>query len=253
MNVGRLSRATTRKRKRLFRVTSTIALMLALVGMIALAALIDQKNESALPKSDEISTKMVGSESEKPDDEEVKSAENVYIAQPYTKVYADDRVTVVYEADLGDRYERLETVSGFVKVQLNERTIGWITEEKVTTEASILSDEDVISAWQQVVPSASETVLDWIGKDVADVRTQIGSPKAVQRDQVNEYHFYDGFFLMVRDQKVRAVDWDKQAIASPDMRPTSEQAAGTWFEGEKYQLKLFPYSGVMRVRLEQKS
>ncbi|WP_214794430.1 MULTISPECIES: hypothetical protein [unclassified Exiguobacterium] len=252
MNGGRLSRATTRKRKRVFRVTTAVALILALVGIIAFAALIDKKQESALPKSDEIATEMVDSESEQPTDDETKSADKVYIGQPYTKVYADDRVTVVYEADLGDRFERLETVSGFVKVQLNERTSGWVTEESVTTDASALSDDEVIAAWQQVVPNASETVLDWIGKDVATVRAELGSPTAVQRDQVNEYHFYDGFFLMVRDQKVRAIDWDRQAIVSPDVKATSEQATGTWFEGETVQLKLFPYSGVMRVRLESK-
>ncbi|MGA9466312.1 MAG: hypothetical protein WBV10_01695 [Exiguobacterium marinum] len=252
MNGGRLSRATTRKRKRVFRITTAVALMLALVGIIAFAALIDQKQKSALPESDEIATEMVDSESEQPEDAETELAEMIYIEQPYTKVYADDRVAVVYEADLGDRFERLETVSGFVKVQLNERMTGWVTEESVTTDAPVLSDDEVIAAWQQVVPNASETVLNWIGKDIATVRAELGNPSAVQRDQVNEYHFYDGFFLMVRDQKVRAVDWDKQAIATPDIQPTSEQPAGVWFEGEAVQLKLFPYSGVMRVRLEQK-
>ncbi|WP_074032715.1 hypothetical protein [Exiguobacterium sp. AT1b] len=252
MNGGRLSRATTRKRKRVFRVTTAVALVLALVGIIAFAALIDKKEESALPKSDEIATEMVDSESEQPTDTETESADTIYIGKPYTKVYADDRVAVVYEADLGDRFERLETVSGFVKVQLNERMTGWVTEESVTTDATALSDDDVIAAWQQVVPSASETVLDWIGKDVATVRAEIGSPSAVQRDQVNEYHFYDGFFLMVRDQKVRAVDWDRQAVVTPDVTPTSEQTTGVWYEGETVQLKLFPYSGVMRVRLEHK-
>jgi hypothetical protein len=252
MNGGRLSRATTRKRKRVFRVTTAVALVLALVGIIAFAALIDKKEKSALPKSDEIATEMVDSESEQPSDTETESADTIYIGQPYTKVYADDRVAVVYEADLGDRFERLETVSGFVKVQLNERMTGWVTEESVTTEAPALSDDDVIAAWQQVVPSASETVLDWIGKDVATVRAELGSPTAVQRDQVNEYHFYDGFFLMVRDQKVRAIDWDRQAVATPDVTPTNEQATGIWYEGETVQLKLFPYSGVMRVRLEHK-
>lgn len=252
MNGGRLSRATTRKRKRVFRVTTAVALILALVGIIAFAALIDKKQESALPTSDGIATEMVDSESEQPTDDETKSADKVYIDQPYTKVYADDRVTVVYEADLGDRFERLETVSGFVKVQLNERTSGWVTEESVTTDASALSDDEVIAAWQQVVPSASETVLDWIGKDVATVRAELGSPTTVQRDQVNEYHFYDEFFLMVRDQKVRAIDWDRQAVVAPEATATSEQATGSWFEGETVQLKLFPYSGVMRVRLEHK-
>lgn len=254
MNGGRLSRATTRKRKRVFRITTALALMLALVGIIAFAALIDKKQDSALPESDEIATEMVDSESEQPADAdaETESADKIYIGQPYTKVYADDRVTVVYEADLGDRFERLETVSGFVKVQLNERLTGWVTEESVTTEVTALSDDEVIAAWQQVVPNASESVLDWIGKDLETVRAELGSPSAVQRDQVNEYHFYDGFFLMVRDQKVRAVDWDKQAIATPDVQPTREQATGIWFEGETVQLKLFPYSGVMRVRLEQK-
>ena len=252
MNGGRLSRATTRKRKRVFRVTTAVALVLALVGIIAFAALIDKKEESALPKSDEIATEMVDSESEQPTDTETESADTIYIGKPYTKVYADDRVAVVYEADLGDRFERLETVSGFVKVQLNERMTGWVTEESVTTDATALSDDDVIAAWQQVVPSASETVLDWIGKDVATVRAELGSPSAVQRDQVNEYHFYDGFFLMVRDQKVRAVDWDRQAVVTPDVTPTSEQTTGVWYEGETVQLKLFPYSGVMRVRLEHK-
>ncbi|MDX5322424.1 MAG: hypothetical protein LPJ96_02310 [Exiguobacterium sp.] len=252
MNGGRLSRATTRKRKRVFRVTTAVALVLALVGIIAFAALIDKKEESALPKSDEIATEMVDSESEQPTDTETESADTIYIGKPYTKVYADDRVAVVYEADLGDRFERLETISGFVKVQLNERMTGWVTEESVTTDATTLSDDDVIAAWQQVVPSASETVLDWIGKDVATVRAEIGSPSAVQRDQVNEYHFYDGFFLMVRDQKVRAVDWDRQAVVTPDVTPTSEQTTGVWYEGETVQLKLFPYSGVMRVRLEHK-
>lgn len=252
MNGGRLSRATTRKRKRVFRVTTAVALVLALVGIIAFAALIDKKEESALPKSDEIATEMVDSESEQPTDTETESADTIYIGKPYTKVYADDRVAVVYEADLGDRFERLETISGFVKVQLNERMTGWVTEESVTTDATTLSDDDVIAAWQQVVPSASETVLDWIGKDVATVRAELGSPSAVQRDQVNEYHFYDGFFLMVRDQKVRAVDWDRQAVVTPDVTPTSEQATGVWYEGETVQLKLFPYSGVMRVRLEHK-
>lgn len=252
MNGGRLSRATTRKRKRVFRITTALALLLALVGIIAFAALIDKKQDSALPESDEIATEMVDSESEQPADAETESADTIYIEQPYTKVYADDRVTVVYEADLGDRFERLETVSGFVKVQLNERLTGWVTEESVTTEATALSDDEVIAAWQQVVPNASESVLDWIGKDLETVRAELGSPSAVQRDQVNEYHFYDGFFLMVRDQKVRAIDWDRQAVVAPEATATSEQATGSWFEGDTIQLKLFPYSGVMRVRLEHK-
>lgn len=250
MKVGRLSRAATRRRKRLFRTTSVIALLLALVGMIALAALLDPKEDTALPNSDEIATEMVGAETDKPVDED--STDHVYIGKPFTTVYADDRVTVVYEADLGDEYERLETISGFVKVQLNERMTGWVTEESVTADAQALSDDEVVAAWRQVVPSASESVLNWIGKDVATVREQIGSPLVVQRDQVNEYHFYDGFFLMVRNQQVRAVDWDKQAVASPDVEATSEQASGIWYEGENYQLKLFPYSDVMRVRLEKK-
>ncbi|WP_215142207.1 hypothetical protein [Exiguobacterium qingdaonense] len=252
MNGGRLSRATTRRRKRVFRMTTALALLFALVGIIAFAALIDKKQDSALPETDEIATEMVDSETDQSADTETESADTIYIARPYTKVYADDRVAVVYEADLGDRFERLETVSGFVKVQLNERMTGWVTEESVTPDATTLSDDEVIAAWQQVVPNASETVLDWIGKDIETVRAELGSPTVIQRDQVNEYHFYDGFFLMVRDQKVRAVDWDKQAIATPDVQPTSEQTAGVWFEGETVQLKLFPYSGVMRVRLEQK-
>ncbi|MBR2679814.1 MAG: hypothetical protein IKE23_03505, partial [Exiguobacterium sp.] len=187
MNGGRLSRATTRKRKRVFRITTALALMLALVGIIAFAALIDKKQDSALPESDEIATEMVDSESEQPADAEIESADKIYIGQPYTKVYADDRVTVIYEADLGDRFERLETVSGFVKVQLNERLTGWVTEESVTTEATALSDDEVIAAWQQVVPNSSESVLDWIGKDLETVRAELGSSSAVQRDQVNEY------------------------------------------------------------------
>ncbi|WP_214739514.1 hypothetical protein [Exiguobacterium sp. s48] len=252
MNGGRLSRATTRKRKRVFRITTALALVLALVGIIAFAALIDKKQESAMPESDEIATEMVDSESEQPVDEETESADMIYIEQPYTKVYGDDRVAVVYEADLGDRFKRLETVSGFVKVQLNERLTGWVTEESVTTEATQLSDDEVIAAWQQVVPNASETALDWIGKDIESVRAELGSPSAVQRDQVNEYYFYDGFFLMVRDQKVRAIDWDNQAFATPDVQATSDQTTGVWFEGKTVQLKLFPYSGVMRVRLEHK-
>ncbi|WP_235193365.1 hypothetical protein [Exiguobacterium sp. AB2] len=248
----RTSRAASRKRKRLLRTLMALVLMASLVGVIALAALMDSKDtKTALPETDEIATEMVGSDSEEePLVEEAKDV--VYIGAPYTKVYADDRVTVVYEADLGDRYERLETVSGFVKLQLNERLTGWVTEERVTTETSAATDEEITSAWQSVMPAASASTLELLGKDRESVRAELGAPKAVQRDQVNEYHFYDGFFLMMRDGKVKAIDWDKQPVASPELKASSDQASGSWYEGETMQLKLFPYSGIMRVRVEQK-
>jgi len=207
---------------------------------------------------DDIATESINSESEatEGDEPEAEADESagtyVYIAAPYTKVFADDRATVIYEADLGDRFEQLEAVSGFVKLQLNERTTGWVTEAQVTGEATSISDDDVTAAWKTVVPTADEATLEVLGQDIDSVRATLGTPKAVQRDQVNEYHFYDGFFLMVRDRQVRAIDWDRQAVATPDVTATSSQNAGSWYEGETRQLKLFPYDGVMRVRLEQK-
>ncbi|MFN4215406.1 hypothetical protein [Exiguobacterium sp.] len=249
----RASRAASRKRKRLFRSLTAFVLIASLVGVIALAALMDsKKKETALPQSDDIATEMVGAESEDEPAVEEETEDVVYIEAPYTKVYADDRVTVVYEADLGDRYERLETVSGFVKLQLNERMTGWVTEDRVTTATTSQSDEDIKSAWQQVLPTASESALELLGKDRESIRATLGAPKAVQRDQVNEYHFYDGYFLMMRDGRVKAIDWDRQTVATPDATAASEQPSGSWYEGETVQLKLFPYSGIMRVRLEQK-
>jgi len=239
----RASRAASRKRKRLWQTATVIALI---------------TKKSALPETDDIATESINSESEatEGDEPEAEADESagtyVYIAAPYTKVFADDRATVIYEADLGDRFEQLEAVSGFVKLQLNERTTGWVTEAQVTGEATSISDDDVTAAWKTVVPTADEATLEVLGQDIDSVRATLGTPKAVQRDQVNEYHFYDGFFLMVRDRQVRAIDWDRQAVATPDVTATSSQNAGSWYEGETRQLKLFPYDGVMRVRLEQK-
>jgi len=253
----RASRAASRKRKRLWQTATVIALIASLVGVIAFAALMDTK-KSALPETDDIATESINSESEatEGDEPEAEADESagtyVYIAAPYTKVFADDRATVIYEADLGDRFEQLEAVSGFVKLQLNERTTGWVTEAQVTGEATSISDDDVTAAWKTVVPTADEATLEVLGQDIDSVRATLGTPKAVQRDQVNEYHFYDGFFLMVRDRQVRAIDWDRQAVATPDVTATSSQNAGSWYEGETRQLKLFAYDGVMRVRLEQK-
>lgn len=253
----RASRAASRKRKRLWQTATVIALIASLVGVIAFAALMDTKN-SALPETDDIATESVNNESEatEGDEPEAEADESagtyVYIAAPYTKVFADDRATVIYEADLGDRFEQLEAVSGFVKLQLNEQTTGWVTEAQVTGEATSVSDDDVTAAWKTVVPTADAATIEVLGQDIDSVRATLGTPKAVQRDQVNEYHFYDGFFLMVRDQQVRAIDWDRQAVATPDVTATSSQNAGSWYEGETRQLKLFPYDGVMRVRLEQK-
>jgi|GEM_PF-3197605 len=253
----RASRAASRKRKRLWQTATVIALIASLVGVIAFAALMDTK-KSALPETDDIATESVNSESEatEEDEPEAEADESVgtyiYIAAPYTKVFADDRVTVIYEADLGDRFEQLEAVSGFVKLQLNERTTGWVAEAQLTGEATSVSDDDVTAAWKTVVPTADEATLEVLGQDIDSVRATLGAPKAIQRDQVNQYHFYDGFFLMVRDQQVRAIDWDRQAVATPSVTATSSQNAGSWYEGETRQLKLFPYDGVMRVRLEQK-
>ncbi|TCI23535.1 hypothetical protein [Exiguobacterium sp. SL-9] len=253
----RVSRAASRKRKRFWQSVTVVLLIASLVGVIAFAALMDSK-KSALPETDDIATESVNSDTESTDETEdeaeadEKDGTYVYIMAPYTKVFADDRVTVIYEADLGDRFEQLEAVSGFVKLQLNEQTTGWVTEEQVTGEATSVSDEDLAEAWKAVVPSADPTTLEWLGQDIASVRATLGAPKAVQRDQVNEYHFYDGFFLMVRDQQVKAIDWDRQVVATPDMTATSGQNAGSWYEGETRQLKLFPYDGVMRVRVEQK-
>ncbi|MCT4777540.1 MULTISPECIES: hypothetical protein [Exiguobacterium] len=253
----RASRAASRKRKRLWQTATVIALIASLVGVIAFAALMDSK-KSALPETDDIATESVNSEAEATEetDAEAEADESagtyVYIAAPYTKVFADDRVTVIYEADLGDRFEQLESISGFVKLQLNERTTGWVTEAQVTGEATSVSDDDVTAAWKTVVPTADEATLDVLGQDIDSVRAKLGAPKAIQRDQVNAYHFYDGFFLMVRDQQVRAIDWDRQAVATPEVTATSSQSAGSWYEGETRQLKLFPYDGVMRVRIEQK-
>lgn len=252
----RSSRAASRKRKRFVRLATAFLLITSLVGVIAFAAIIDSQKQTALPESDNISTEEVDSESAaetaEEETEETPSDNLVYIATPYTKVYADDRVTVLYEADLGDRFEQLESVSGFVKLQLNDRTTGWVTEDRVTEEASSFSDDEVEEAWQAVVPTATASALDWLGQDVATIRSTLGSPSSVQRDQVNEYHFYDGFFLMVRDQQVKAIDWDRQAVATPELEASSAQSAGSWYEGETIQLKLFPYNGVMRVRIEQK-
>lgn len=253
----RVSRAASRKRKRFWQSVTVVLLIASLVGVIAFAALMDSK-KSALPETDDIATESVNSDTESTNEteDEAKADEKdgtyVYITAPYTKVFADDRVTVIYEADLGDRFEQLEAVSGFVKLQLNEQTTGWVTEAQVTGEATSVSDEDLAEAWKAVVPSADPSTLEWLGQDIASVRATLGAPKAVQRDQVNEYHFYDGFFLMVRDQQVKAIDWDRQAVVTPDMTATSGQNAGSWYEGETRQLKLFPYDGVMRVRVEQK-
>lgn len=247
-----------RKRKRIIRTLSAMVLVLALVGVIAFAAMLDQKEDSALPGTDEMTTEeSTESDGDAAQEEETDATDEatdlVYIEEPYTKVFADDRVTVVYEADLGDRYASLETASGFVKVQLNERTTGWVAEGAITSDVPTdVEDVALLTALQQSVPTASESIVDVIGKDVATVRAQLGSPSAVQRDQVNEYHFYDGFFLMVRDQTVRAVDWDRQAVVTPEVETTKTTPGGIWIEGKTYQLKLFPYSGVMRVRLEQK-
>ncbi|TCI53800.1 hypothetical protein EVJ24_08915 [Exiguobacterium sp. SH1S21] len=252
----RSSRAASRKRKRLLRLATAVLLIASLIGVIAFAAYIDSQKQTALPESDNISTEEVdsGTEAEPEEEatEEEPSEDVVYIATPYTKVYADDRVTVLYEADLGDRFERLEAVSGFVKLQLNERTTGWVTEERVAEEATSVSDDEVEQAWQTVVPTASASALDWLGQDVATVRSTLGAPASVQRDQVNEYHFYNGFFLMVRDQRVKAIDWDRQTAMTPELEASSAQSAGSWYDGETLQLKLFPYNGVMRVRIEQK-
>ncbi|WP_214825098.1 hypothetical protein [Exiguobacterium sp. s28] len=253
----RVSRAASRKRKRFWQSATVVLLIASLIGVIAFAALMDSK-KSALPETDDIATESVNSETEATEETEAEAEADetdgvfVYIAAPYTKVFADDRVTVIYEADLGDRFEQLEAVSGFVKLQLNERTTGWVTEAQVTGEATSVSDDDVTAAWKTVVPTADAATIEVLGQDIDSVRATLGAPKAVQRDQVNEYHFYDGFFLMVRDQQVKAIDWDRQAVATPDMTATSSQNAGSWYEGETRQLKLFPYDGVMRVRLEQK-
>lgn len=252
----RSSRAASRKRKRLLRLATTILLIVSLVGVIVFAAFIDSKKQTALPESDNISTEEADGESEtvptEETTEETADEELVYITTPYTKVYADDRVTVLYEADLGDRFERLEAVSGFVKLQLNDRTTGWVTEERVTEDSVRVTDEEVKRAWQVVVPTATASALDWLGQDVASVRSTLGAPASIQRDQVNEYHFYSGFFLMVRDQHVKAIDWDRQMIVTPELEASSSQSTGSWYEGETLQLKLFPYNGVMRVRIEQK-
>lgn len=253
----RASRAASRKRKRLWQMATVVLLIILLIGVIAFAALMDSK-KTALPETDDIATESADEESEVAEETEAEAEVNetdgtfVYIAAPYTKVFADDRVTVIYEADLGDRFEQLETVSGFVKLQLNAQTIGWVTEAQVTEEATNITDEDVTEAWKTVVPTADATTLEMLGQNIESVRATLGAPKSVQRDQVNEYHFYDGFFLMVRDQQVRAIDWDRQAVATPDLAATTSQNAGSWYEGETRQLKLFPYDGVMRVRLEQK-
>lgn len=252
----RTSRAASRKRKRVLRLATAILLVASLIGVIAFAAYIDSQKQTALPESDNISTEEVDNETAAEPEEEVTeetTEENlVYIATPYTKVYADDRVTVLYEADLGDQFERLEAVSGFVKLQLNDRTTGWVTEDRVTEEATSFSDDEVEQAWQAVVPTATASALDWLGQDVAAVRSTLGAPASIQRDQVNEYHFYNGFFLMVRDQQVKAIDWDRQTVLTPELEASSAQSAGSWYEGETLQMKLFPYNGVMRVRIEQK-
>lgn len=253
----RTSRAASRKRKRLWRSVTVVLLLVSLVGVIAVAAFMDSK-KTALPETDDIATETVNSETDETEGTETEEESDepdssfIYIGAPYTKVFADDRVTVIYEADLGDRFTQLEAVSGFVKIQLNERTTGWVTEAQVTTEATSVSDADVATAWKEVVPTADDTMLEWLGQDVTNARATLGSPRAIQRDQVNEYHFYDGFFLMVRDQQVKAIDWDRQAVATPQLEATSSQNAGSWYEGDTRQLKLFPYDGVMRVRIEQK-
>ena len=184
---------------------------------------------------------------------EISSA--AWIKRPFADVYQDaGRSSVIYKADLGDVYEVLDAKDGMVHLKLSDAVEGYIPETDVQMEApSGLKDEELLSALGQVVANQPiDKPEQYLGKPLETFEAKYGKLGNTQKDAVNTYHFSNaGYLLVVSDGIVEAIDWMNVSASGLSTLgdPVVKTDYGTWYEGEKLQLKAFPDNGSTRLRL----
>lgn len=184
-----------------------------------------------------------------------KISSAAWVKRPFADVYQDaGRSSVIYKADLGDVYEVLDAKDGMVHLKLSDAVEGYIPETDVQMEApSGLKDEELLSALGQVVANQPiDKPEQYLGKPLETFETKYGKLGNTQKDAVNTYHFSNaGYLLVVSDGIVEAIDWMNVSASGLSTLgdPVVKTDYGTWYEGEKLQLKAFQDNGSTRLRL----
>ena len=189
----------------------------------------------------------------KADKPEISQA--AWVTRPFVDVYQDaNRSSVIYKADLGDVYEILDTENGMVHLKLSDAVEGYIPETDVRMNVpSAVKDKTLLATLQQVVANQPiEKPEQYLGQPLEKFEAKYGALGNTQKDAVNTYHFSNaGYLLVVSDGIVEAIDWTNASASGLSAlgEPVVETSYGTWYQGEKLQLKAFLDNGSTRLRL----
>ncbi|OIN67589.1 hypothetical protein BLD48_05075 [Exiguobacterium sp. KRL4] len=189
----------------------------------------------------------------KTDKPEIRQA--AWVTRPFVDVYQDaNRSSVIYKADLGDVYEILDAENGMVHLKLSDAVEGYIPETDVRMDVpSAVKDKTLLATLQQVVTNQPiEKPEQYLGQPLEKFEAKYGALSNTQKDAVNTYHFSNaGYLLVVSDGIVEAIDWTNASASGLSAlgKPIVETSYGTWYQGEKLQLKAFPDNGSTRLRL----
>jgi len=189
----------------------------------------------------------------KADKPEISQA--AWVTRPFADVYQDaNRSSVIYKADLGDVYEILDAENGMVHLKLSDAVEGYIPETDVRMDVpSDVKDKTLLATLQQVVANQPiEKPEQYLGQPLEKFEAKYGALGNTQKDAVNTYHFSNaGYLLVVSDGIIEAIDWSNASASGLSAlgEPVVETSYGTWYQGEKLQLKAFPDNGSTRLRL----
>lgn len=271
----RLSRKERRKQKRNRR---SVALggILATVLIVGGWGYMVSTNDASQATSTVESPKTTGGEQEKEAKDTKKSAsaeqkkkekkakkktdqpeisQAAWVTRPFADVYQDaNRSSVIYKADLGDVYEILDVENGMVHLKLSDAVEGYIPETDVRMDVpSSVKDKTLLETLSQVVANQPiEKPEQYLGQPLEKFEAKYGKLGNTQKDAVNTYHFSNaGYLLVVSDGIVEAIDWTNASASGLSAlgEPVVETSYGTWYQGEKLQLKAFPDNGSTRLRL----
>lgn len=264
--VSRHERRRQKRSRRMLGAGGVLAAALIVSGWTYLVQTNDDSPEKATtsvekpkekveePKAKEKEKKPEAKKEEKKEKPEIEQA--AWVKRPFANVFASaSGGQVVYKADLGDVYQVLETEGGMVHLQLTDAIDGWMPESDVSLDAPKgASDEELLGALAAAIPNQPiEQPEQYLGKPVAEFEAKYGKLGNTQQDAVNTYYFSNaGYLLVVSDGVVEAIDWMNVSGAQGALQALDaavETEYGTWYEGEKLQLKAFPDNGSTRVRL----
>lgn len=249
--------ARPKKRRTALVLLPLLLLLLAGGGYVAypyVTAFFDSTQEVTSPEPVEVQTPEVEETSELPEPMTVwVNTKNVnLINQP-------GGANVVYEGDIGDKYEVVTQRDNHFELALGSVT-GWVPETAVTTDwpTATLTDSALLSWITSNLDTTFSSPIpsEYLALNEAGLYEAIGQPFGEESDQLNTYAFYRGIFFTIQEAEVHAIDWTNTGVTKEAFlslgEPTIETEDAVVYESESYSLRLFIGANAStRIRLTE--